>query len=256
MFFPLADDDRALVKPAYVTWILVGLNIAAFVYQIEHEPFSYGYSVIPWEITHGTDLVEPVLVPVGPREAISIPHAPGPWPIYLTLLTSMFLHGGLGHLGGNLLYLWIFGDNVEHRFGHLPFLAFYVISGLAAAAAQILTAPDAVVPMLGASGAISGVLGAYLVLFPRNMVHTIVLFYVTSIPAAIVIVVWAVTQAVSGYGTLIAGTSTGGVAYMAHLGGFAAGVAMALYCRRKWKCEAPSVFTRVYAANPRERIWW
>ncbi|MCA9258153.1 MAG: rhomboid family intramembrane serine protease [Planctomycetales bacterium] len=255
MFFPISDDDRALVKPAYVTWTLFALNLAAFAYQLNHPEFTYGYSVIPYEITRATDLVGEVQIIISPSEVMSVPQTPGPQPIFLTLLFSMFMHGGWAHLGGNMLFLWIFGDNVEHRFGHLPFLLFYLLSGLAASAAQIALDLDSYVPMLGASGAISGVLGAYLVLFPHNRVHAIVFLYVVSVPAWTVIGMWAITQVLHGYGSLRI-EAQGGVAYAAHVGGFAAGLLMAIYCRRCWQAEQPSVFSSVYEQDPRTRRLW
>ncbi|MAT71631.1 MAG: rhomboid family intramembrane serine protease [Planctomycetaceae bacterium] len=253
MFFPISDDDRRLVKPAYVTWALIALNVAAFVYQMSNPAFTYGYAAVPREITTGEDLVQPVLLQVAPGRAVEIPQTPGPVPIQLTLLTAMFMHGGLGHIGGNMLFLWIFGDNVEHRFGSVRFLAFYLASGLAASFAQIATDPGSVIPTLGASGAISGVLGAYLMLFPRNRVHAIFLFYVVSLPAYTVIGMWALTQLVNGYGSMFISQQTGGVAYAAHLGGFAAGLLAGWYARRQLPAEPPSAFYWVMQNDPRNR---
>ena len=177
-----------------------------------NEVFTYGWSAVPQEITTGVDLIQPETVIVN-GERHMIPQEPGPFPIYLTLLSSMFMHGGFMHLFGNLLYLWIFGDNVEHRFGTIPFLCFYIVSGLAASFSQILLDPDSIIPTLGASGAISGVMGAYLVLFPKNKVRAILLYFVVSVPAIVAIGFWIVMQFVGGWGTLMAAEqSTGGVA--------------------------------------------
>jgi membrane associated rhomboid family serine protease len=197
------------------------------------------------EIVKGVDLVDTVGVRAGP-EVVEIPQAPGPVPIYLTLLTAMFMHGGWGHLGGNMLYLWIFGDNVEHRFGSLRFLIFYLASGLAATIAQIAVAPLSVIPNLGASGAISGVLGAYLVLFPRNQVMAVFLFRIVSIPAVFVLGLWAVTQFFAGMGSLGNAGVTGGVAYAAHIGGFIAGVVAGVVARIMLKTEPQTPFRRIY----------
>ena len=154
-----------------------------------------------------------------------------------------------------MLYLWIFGDNVEHRFGHLRFLIFYLVSGLAASLAQIAFTPDNITPMIGASGAVSGVLGAYLVLFPRNRVYAIFLIQIVSLPAIVVIVLWVVFQVVAGYMSL-GGGQMGGVAYMAHLGGFAAGVATAAVARMTYKQEPASPFQRTYDRDPHvHRLW-
>src|SRR5690606_13818873 len=131
---------------------------------LEGQRFTYAFSAVPFEITQGVDLVGPQPIPID-GQVFEIPHEPGPDPIWITLLTSMFMHGGWLHLAGNMLFLWIFGDNVEHRIGHVPFAVFYVVAGLIAALAQILVAPESIIPILGASGAISGVLGAYLVMF-------------------------------------------------------------------------------------------
>ncbi len=255
MFFPLSDDDRQLIKPAFVTWTLIALNGLVFLLQLSDPDFTYGYAAVPAEITSGRDLVEPIDVQT-PGGSAQIPQLPGPWPIQLTLLTSMFMHGGFGHLSGNMLYLWIFGDNVEHRFGHAAFLAFYLVSGLVGSIAHIAMSPDSVIPTLGASGAISGVLGAYLVLFPRNRVYAVFLLRMVTVPAAVVLVMWAVMQVAGGFGNLSQASESGGVAYAAHIGGFAAGVAMAIFFRVMWPQEPSSVFQRRYALDPQSRRWW
>jgi membrane associated rhomboid family serine protease len=211
--------------------------------------------VIPYELVTGEDLVEPVGVSVG-GETVAVPQAPGPAPIYLTILSAMFMHGGFAHLFGNLLYLWIFGDNVEHRFGAIPFLFFYLGSGLVATVAQVALDPGSVIPNLGASGAISGVLGAYLVLFPRNKVYAIFFFTVISIPAIVAIGLWIVLQFINGYGAIALSQETlGGVAYGAHIGGFFAGIVLAtimrLFIRSK---ERPNVFSR-YEQQYSRRYW-
>ena len=252
MLFPIGDDDRHLRRPGYVTYLLLALNVLGFVYFQgcgADEAFTYGYSVVPHEITTGEDLTGPVTRELG-GERVTIPHAPGPAPVYLTVLFAMFMHGGLGHLGGNLLYLWIFGDNVELRFGALPFLAFYLAAGIAATAAQVALDPDSVIPNLGASGAISGVLGAYLVLFPKNKVHTLFFFQVIAVPAILAIGLWFALQFVNGIGAIAATEQTGGVAYGAHIGGFVAGAALALVLRMMIKTEPDSALRRVAARDP------
>jgi membrane associated rhomboid family serine protease len=195
-----------------------------FFYQMKNPEFTLGWSVIPYEIVHGVDLVG--------NGQVS-----GPTPIYLTLLTSMFMHGGLLHLVGNLLYLWIFADNLEHVFGRGVFLAFYLGCGIAASLVQISLGPDVTIPNLGASGAIAGVLGAYLVYFPHSRVRVVFFLYfiirVFSVPAVIVIGIWIAFQLIAGYGSLSdIGSATGGVAYGAHVGGFAAGALAALILQR------------------------
>ncbi|GIV59204.1 rhomboid family intramembrane serine protease [Rhodocaloribacter litoris] len=259
MLFPIGDDDRKLTRPAYVTTGLILANLAVFFLLQQagaNAAFTYGWSVIPWEITRGEDLVRPVMVRLG-AEAVSVPQAPGPSPIYLTILTAMFMHGGYMHLFGNLIYLWIFGDNVEHRFGSGVFLLFYLVSGVAATFTQIALDPQGVVPNLGASGAISGVLGAYLVLFPRNRVYAIFMFfYVVSVPAVVAIGLWIVLQFINGWGAIMLSEQTlGGVAYGAHIGGFFAGVLLALVLRRLVREERPHVFSAFAAREGARRYW-
>lgn len=248
MLFPISDDDRRLSGPAYITTGLILANLAVFFLLQQmgaDDAFTYGWSVIPQEIVTGTDLVETQTVEAN-GETVPIPQAPGPTPIYLTILSAMFMHGGFAHLFGNLLYLWIFGDNVEHRFGALPFLAFYLISGLAATLAQVALDPQSVIPNLGASGAISGVLGAYLVLFPRNRVYAVFFFNIIAIPAVVAIGIWIVFQFINSFGAIMYSQETvGGVAYGAHIGGFLAGLVLAMIMRVMIrKKEKPNVFTR------------
>ena len=227
--FPIGDENERGHGPAFISLAFIGLNIAVFVLLQgaggpSGEDFTYGYSAVPFEITNGVDLVEPELITIG-NEQVPIPQEPGPSPIWLTLLSSMFMHGGLLHLGGNLLFLWVFGDNVEHRIGHLPYAAFYLVAGVIASFAQILVNPDSFIPTLGASGAISGVLGAYLVMFPTNRITVLFFLRTIAVPAILVIGLWAVLQFINGFGAFAVTEETGGgVAYMAHIGGFVAGV--------------------------------
>ncbi len=224
--FPIGDENERGHGPAFVSLAFIGLNIAVFLLlQGAGGPsgtdFTYGYSAVPYEITNGVDLVEPVEVPIDGTPT-PIPQEPGPSPIWLTLLTSMFMHGGWLHIAGNLLFLWIFGDNVEHRIGHLPYAVFYVVAGVVASFAQILVNTASYIPTLGASGAIAGVLGAYLVMFPTNRVTVLMLRFPMQVPAIVAIGLWAVLQFVSGF--TVTEETGGGVAYMAHIGGFVAGV--------------------------------
>ena len=252
MIFPISDDDRHLLRPAYVSIGLVVMNVLLFVWQQLHPEFTYGWSVIPREISTGQDIVGTLALPGGMLHLLESPS-----PVYLTIFSAMFMHGDLMHLGGNLLYLWIFGDNVEHRFGSLKFLAFYLVSGIVATFAQVATNPQGLIPNLGASGAISGVLGAYLVLFPRNRVNAIVFFRLVSVPAVLVLGMWGLMQFVSGADTFSAGgEETGGVAYAAHIGGFIAGLAMGWFARVAMKTEPDTVFRRQYERDPRVRRYW
>ncbi len=213
---PIGDDnDHAGVAVATMTFI--GLNVLAFLFEVNRpeeavQAFIYSWGVVPREYTAGGDLPPYI-----------------PFPFWTTLLTSMFLHGGWGHLGGNMLFLWIFGDNIEHRLGHLRFVLFYLGAGLAASFAHILFNAGSIVPAVGASGAISGVLGGYLLMFPRNRVYVLTFGGVMAVPAIFMLGLWIVTQFVNGVGSIAVTdeTSGGGVAYMAHIGGFVAGLILA-----------------------------
>jgi membrane associated rhomboid family serine protease len=231
MIMPIGDENLPGARTPVVNWVLIALNVAGFLLQLSQgERFTYRYSTTPKEITTGTDIDQPVTITLrglqGRAEQVQIEHGPGPRPIYLTLLTSMFMHGGWMHLLGNMLFLWVFGDNVEHAIGHVRYLLFYLLCGLAASAAHIVSDPNSVLPSLGASGAISGVLGAYIVLFPRNRIRVLMGHFVTTMPALVVLGLWILLQFVSGLGGVFDTEQTGGgVAYWAHIGGFVAGVA-------------------------------
>ena len=226
---PIGDENERGHGPAFVSLAFIGLNIAVFLLLQgaggpSGEDFTYGYSAVPFEITNGVDLVETEQITID-GTPVQIPQEPGPTPIWATLLTSMFMHGGWLHIGGNLLFLWIFGDNVEHRIGHIPYLAFYLVAGVIASFAQILVDPGSIIPTLGASGAISGVLGAYLVMCPTNRITILMLRFPMRVPAIVAIGLWAAFQFINGIGAFAVTEETGGgVAYMAHIGGFVAGV--------------------------------
>ena len=217
--FPLKDDNPSTTAPL-VTVALIVLNALVFVYQISLEvggpegaraaqAFVEEFGLVPCRLTGacrvGADVPSPIL----------------------TIFTSMFMHGGFFHIAGNMLYLWIFGNNVEDTLGHGRFLIFYVLSGIVAALAQTLIGPSSPVPMVGASGAISGVLGAYLILFPGAHVTTLIIlgffFRLVQIPAVVVLGFWIVVQLLNGLGSFGA---SGGVAFFAHIGGFLGGMAL------------------------------
>jgi membrane associated rhomboid family serine protease len=219
MLFPIGDDNRDRRIVPLVTWILIGINVVVFLRQLTDPAFTYGYSVVPAEITSGTDIDR--IVQIG--DAKLRLHA-GPTPIYLTLFSAMFMHGDWGHLLGNMLYLWIFGDNVEDRLGHARYILFYLLCGVLASFTHIYFGPRSVVPSLGASGAIAGVLGAYLVLFPHQGVRVFQFGRIVEMPAIIVIGFWGFLQFLNGFGSIAATGASGGVAYMAHVGGFVAGI--------------------------------
>jgi membrane associated rhomboid family serine protease len=224
--FPIGDENEPGRGLPFVTLALIGLNVAVFLLFQEFgagNDFTYGWSAIPFEVVNGVDLVRPHLVEIGGREVL-IPQAPGPAPIQLTLLSSMFMHADLLHLAGNMLFLWVFGDNVEHRAGRVLFLVIYLVVGLVGSLAQILSSSDSAIPTLGASGAISGILGCYIVLFPRNRVTVFLFRILVPVPAIVAIGIWIVFQLISGFGAPSVADGGGGVAYLAHIGGFAAGL--------------------------------
>lgn len=208
---PYKDDNPTIHFPI-ITIILIVINTIIFLFQISSGTDSnaviYTYGVIPYRLLHG-------------NEGIGTP-------IAVNLFTAMFLHGGFLHLAGNMLYLWIFGNNIEDRLGILRFIIFYLLCGVIATYAHALSDPSSMIPMIGASGAISGILGAYLVLFPKARIHTLIFFgffiQVIKIPAVIVIGFWIVIQFVSGLLSKGLYGGGGGVAWFAHIGGFLAGV--------------------------------
>jgi len=232
MIFPIGDDNSDRATTPYVNYLLLALNVLVFVvFQGfgSNDRFTYAWATVPQEIVTGVDIARPVVVqdPISGDPVGRIPLQPTPVSVYLTLLTSMFMHGGFAHLFGNMLYLWIFGDNIEDDLGHVRYAAFYLLCGLLASLAHVLTNTGSFIPSLGASGAISGVLGGYLVLHPRRRVHAIVLRgFVTQVPGWVAVGLWFVFQLISGIGMLGRGSQAGGVAYAAHIGGFIAGLAL------------------------------
>src|SRR5687768_9378013 len=214
--FPIGDDRVEGGRVALVVLGLIVLNVLIFLVELSQpseaalQSFIQAWDVVPREYTAARDL--PPTIPV---------------PFWSTLVTSMFLHGGWMHLGGNMLYLWIFGDNLEKVMGAGRFLLFYFVCGVAASLAHIAFGGGSSVPAVGASGAISGVLGGYLVLFPRNQVRVLTRGGITSVPAIVVLGFWIVIQLLNGIGSLATTSETGGgVAYMAHIGGFIAGLVL------------------------------
>jgi membrane associated rhomboid family serine protease len=214
---PLRDAVPAESFPA-ATMLLIALNVLAFLYELSLgralDVFIMQYGAVPLRFTRAWQ-----------RGDVSTVQR------FLPLFTAMFLHGGWLHLGGNMLYLWIFGDNVEDRLGHVRFLLFYLACGLAAALTQIYVHPISKIPMVGASGAVAGVLGAYLILFPHARVLALIpilfFFQIVELPAVLFLVFWFLTQFLSGAVSITGDPSlTGGVAWWAHIGGFVGGVAL------------------------------
>jgi len=212
---PIGDDEGTAPGARIVTIALIALNVLAFFLELGQgsegalQSFITAWGVVPREYSVGHDI--PPTIPL---------------PYWSTLITSMFLHGGWMHLGGNMLYLWIFGDNLERVMGAARYAAFYLVCGIAAGLAHILFAGGSAVPSVGASGAISGVLGGYLLLFPQNRVKVLTRGGVASVPAIVVLGMWIVIQLVSQLGSIANTSQGGGVAYMAHIGGFVAGMAL------------------------------
>ena len=239
MVFPLYDDNSDRTTTPIVNYVLIAINILVFVFLQQlgtNDRFTYAFSTVPAEIVSGRDIRTPdrvVEYPVTGQRLLVPGLQPTPFSVYLTLIISMFMHGGIAHIAGNMLFLWIFGDNVEHRMGHLRYLIFYLVCGVLASLAHVLVAAalatdpsSMLIPSLGASGAISGVLGGYLVLHPRRRVTVILFRFLTDVPAYVAIGIWFAFQLISGLGMLGGGSQQGGVAYAAHIGGFVAGVVL------------------------------
>ena len=207
---PLRDENPTRTVP-YIVYVLIAANVLVYLYNGSLGPHARnplaGFELVPASLFGGSDYISPV----------------APW---LTVFTAMFMHANLLHIGVNMLYLWIFGNNIEDVLGHVKFLAFYLLCGVAAALAQVAVSPASRVPMVGASGAIAGVLGAYLILFPKaRIVSLVILFYfiqVTALPASLVLGFWIVLQIINSL--VMGGGVGGGIAYAAHIGGFLAGI--------------------------------
>ena len=236
MVFPIGDDNSDRSQFPIVTVVLIVLNVLMFLVAQgagTNDSFTMAYSTVPQEIATGKDLItedriERVDTPVGPQE-VQVPGLrPTPGSVYFTLLTSIFMHGGWAHLLGNMWFLWIFGDNIEQDMGRTRYLVFYLLCGLLASLAHVfvsLGTPSAQIPSLGASGAISGVMGGYLLLHPKRRVTVLLLRMVTHVPGFVAVGIWFAFQLISGV-MMLTGTQ-GGVAYGAHIGGFIAGAALA-----------------------------
>jgi membrane associated rhomboid family serine protease len=252
--FPLRDENATELVP-YFTIALIAINVAVW-FLIQGAGLDMGalqesvctYGAIPAEVTGRA------APGAGGGSALQCPIGGLTWG---ALVTSMFLHGGWFHLIGNMWFLWIFGNNIEDSMGHLRYLVFYLITGIAAAAGHILSAPGSVVPTVGASGAISGIMGAYLVLYPKVRVHTLFFFIifirVIPVPAWIMLGYWFLIQVFSGTTTAAADA---GVAFWAHIGGFVAGLVLVKLFERKELVEAKRANIRLDPREIRGRGWW
>lgn len=214
---PIGDDDSDRRSAPLINYLLIAINVLVFVFlqgMGGNEKFTYAFSTVPAEILTGKDISAGILEPT-------------PIPVYFTLITSMFMHGGWAHLLGNMLFLWVFGDNIENRIGHIRYLIFYLVCGIIASLSHVfVSGSDSLVPSLGASGAISGVLGGYLLLFPSRRVRVIMGRGITTVPAFVALGIWIVFQVISQMGVLGGDQGGGGVAYAAHIGGFIAGLVL------------------------------
>lgn len=232
---PIGDDNTDRIRIPIVNYFFIAVNIFVFIFFQQmgsNLDFTYSYSTVPAEILTGRDIVTP---PVWVQDPLSGQQVQIPglgvtaMPVWLTLITSMFMHGGLAHLGGNLLYLWVFGDNLEDRLGHVRYFFFYLLCGIIASLTHVFTdylfGASHLIPSLGASGAISAVMGGYLLLFPSRRVTVFFLFTFISVPAFIVLGAWIVLQVANGMGYL-GGSEASGIAYAAHIGGFIAGLVL------------------------------
>lgn len=233
MFLPIGDDNTDRHTTPVVNYLLIIINILVFIFlqdMARDISFMFAYSAVPAEILSGTDIVTNARVVDNPYtgQPEELPGLqPTHLPVFLTLITSMFMHGGIAHIAGNMMYLWICGDNLENAMGHKRYLMFYLLCGVLAGLSHVFTSlftdQSMLVPSLGASGAISGVLGGYMLLFPTRRIHIWILLGVIRVPAVLAVGLWFVFQVINGVGAL-GGEEAGGIAYAAHIGGFIAGL--------------------------------
>lgn len=232
--FPLSDDNSDRRITPWINYVLIFLNVVVFViFQGlgQNEAFNSAFSCVPHEIVTNTDVIGPARISdPSTGQSTTIMHSMTPISVYLTLFTSMFMHGGITHIGGNMLYLWIFGDNLEDLMGHVKYLVFYLLCGLAASLSHVFCTEmlhlNDLIPSLGASGAISGVLGGYILLFPKRRVTVLFLRQIMHVPAFWALGLWIGMQVVESLGILGGSPEAAGVAYAAHIGGFIAGISL------------------------------
>ena len=238
MVFPVWDDNSDRTTFPFVNYAFIAINIFVFVVLQKlgsDMSFTYSFSTVPAEIMSGQDVVTAARdVEIATGQSVRVPGlGETPFSVYLTLFTSMFMHGGIAHIFGNMVFLWVFGDNIEDRLGHVRYVIFYLLCGVIASLAHVFTTAafagtqnDMLVPSLGASGAISGVLGGYILLHPSRRVTVILFRFLTDVPAYVAIGIWFLFQLISGLGVFGQGSQQGGVAYAAHIGGFIAGLVL------------------------------
>ena len=242
MVIPISDYHETKTTP-WITYFLILANVLVYLVQIgEGDRFTAAHAVTPYELTHGRDVSGPIrellvrdafgrvfLVPADQIPGVvfhdpGFAHVSNGLPIWSTLLTAMFLHGSPLHLLGNMLFLWIFGDNVEEAFGRLAYLLTYLAAGVVGFAVQAMASPESMIPVLGASGAVAGVMASYLVLYPLNPIRVLIFYFPADLPAFVVIGLWIVSQFMLGLFEMDRLGKTGGVAYLAHIGGFTVGL--------------------------------
>lgn len=236
MLLPIGDDnrDRQLFPIVNYFFILANIIIFIFLQNWGHNlHFTYAYSVVPAEILSGHDIITHSKILIDPFTGERIPMPPlqpTNIPVYLTLITSLFLHGGIAHIAGNMLFLWIFGDNIEDAMGHGRYFFFYLLCGVLAGLAHVFSTyflnQNLFIPSLGASGAIAGVLGGYLILFPGKRIYIwLFFFFIIAVPAFLVVGLWFIFQVINSWG-MLGGNEAGSIAYAAHIGGFIAGLVL------------------------------
>ena len=239
----IGDDNRDRQITPLVNYFLILLNIVVFVFLQDLGRdiyFTYAYSTVPGEILTGQDIITGSKILVDPltKQRFEMPGLqPTDIPVYLTLISSMFMHGGIAHIAGNMMFLWVFGDNLENDMGHFNYLIFYLLCGILAGLSHVFATAylgnNLLIPSLGASGAISGVLGGYILQHPGRSVHVWFLLGIISVPAIIAVGLWFVFQIINGMGAL-GGEEAGGIAYAAHIGGFIAGFLLVkLFIRKR-----------------------
>jgi membrane associated rhomboid family serine protease len=253
MLFPISDDNSDRRRTPYVNYIFIIVNVLVFIFlqgMGNNYQFTYAFSTVPAEIITGSDIVTAAHTEVNPVTGQKFFYPglePTPIPVFLTTITSMFMHGGWMHLIGNMLYLWIFGDNIESRLGHVRYTIFYLLCGIIASLSHVavtfFSPSNPYIPSLGASGAISAVLGAYLLLYPNKRVNMLLLFRIVfAVPAWVALGFWIVLQIVSGLG--IFGGGNDGVAYAAHIGGFIAGMLLIKMFDKEKPVDRQPLFSR------------
>lgn len=247
MFIPVGDDNRDRRSTPYINYLFIAINILVFIFlqgMGNDYKFTFAYATVPAEILTGNDFVSEskVFRDAVTGERITMPGLERTGiPVYLTLITSMFMHGGWAHLFGNMLFLLVFGDNIEDAMGHRRYFYFYLLCGVLAGLSHVFTSAftsqSIYIPSLGASGAVSGIMGGYILLFPSRSVHLWIFFFITTVPAFIAVGVWFVFQVINGMGMLGGEESAGGVAYAAHIGGFIFGLLLVKLFAKKRRVQ-------------------